>query len=95
MNKGDLVEMLAERASLSKSQAGKVVDVIFDVQGGLIAGALRRAEKVQITGFGSFEARKRAARTARNPRTGETVQVAPSVAPVFKAGKPFKDTLSR
>lgn len=94
MNKGDLIDVLAERASLSKSHASKVVESLFDVDRGLIAQALKRGEKVQITGFGSFEARKRGARTARNPRTGEAVHVPPSIAPAFKAGKPFKDALS-
>jgi DNA-binding protein HU-beta len=93
VNKGDLVDVLAERASLSKSQASKVVESLFDVDKGLIAQALKRNEKVQITGFGSFEARKRSARTARNPRTGQTVHVPASIAPAFKAGKPFKDAL--
>jgi DNA-binding protein HU-beta len=95
VNKGDLVEMLAERASLSKAQASRVVDAIFDVDKGLVASALRRGDKVQITGFGSFEARKRGPRTARNPRTGEAIQVPAGVAPVFRAGKPFKDAVGR
>jgi DNA-binding protein HU-beta len=94
VNKGDLIDVLAERASLPKSHASKVVDALFDVDSGLIATALKRGEKVQITGFGSFEARKRGARTARNPRTGDTVHVPASVAPAFKAGKPFKDALN-
>jgi DNA-binding protein HU-beta len=95
MNKGDLVELLAERANLSKAQAGRVVDAIFDVETGLIATALKRREKVQITGFGTFETRQRAARTARNPRTGASIHVPASVAPIFKAGKPLKDAVSR
>lgn len=94
MNKGNLIDVLAERASLSKSQASKVVESLFDVDRGLIAQALQRNEKVQITGFGSFEARKRSARTARNPRTGQAVHVPATIAPAFKAGKPFKDALS-
>lgn len=93
MNKGELVEQLATRTDLSKAQAGRVIDAIFDVERGLIASALRQGQKVQITGFGSFETRKRAARTARNPRTGETITVAASVAPVFRAGKGLKDAI--
>ncbi len=91
MNKGELTEQLAARADLSKAEAGRVVDALFDVEKGIIASALRRGDKVQITGFGSFESRKRAARTGRNPRTGETIHIAASVAPAFKAGKPLKD----
>lgn len=93
MNKGELVEQLATRTDLSKAQAGRVIDAIFDVERGLIASTLRQGQKVQITGFGSFETRKRAARTARNPRTGETINVAASVAPVFRAGKGLKDAI--
>lgn len=93
MNKGELVEQLATRTDLSKAHAGRVIDAVFDVESGLIASALRRGQKVQITGFGSFEPRKRAARTARNPRTGETIMVAASVAPVFRAGKGLKDAV--
>lgn len=91
MNKGELIEQLADRAGLSKAEAGRVVDALFDVERGIIASALRSSDKVQITGFGSFEARKRSARAGRNPRTGETIHIAASVAPVFKAGKGLKD----
>lgn len=93
MNKGELLEQLAARTELSKAQAGRVIDAVFDVENGLIASALRRGQKVQITGFGSFETRKRAARTARNPRTGETIMVPASLSPVFRAGKGLKDAI--
>lgn len=94
MNKGDLVEMLAERVKLSKAHAGRVVEALFNVDKGLLATSLKRGEKVQITGFGSFETRKRGARTARNPRTGETIYLPATVAPVFRAGRPLKDSVA-
>ena len=94
MNKGELVDQLAARADLSKAEAGRVVDALFDVDKGIIASVLRNGQKVQITGFGNFEARKRAARTGRNPRTGETIQIAATVNPAFKAGKGLKDALN-
>lgn len=94
MNKGELVDQLAARADLSKAEAGRVVDALFDVEKGIISSVLRNGQKVQITGFGNFEARKRAARTGRNPRTGETIQIAATVNPAFKAGKGLKDALN-
>jgi DNA-binding protein HU-beta len=94
VNKGELIERLAEVANLSKAEAGRVVDALFDVEKGIIPTALRRGEKVQVTGFGSFETRRRGARTGRNPRTGATLQIAASVAPVFKPGKGLKDAVN-
>jgi DNA-binding protein HU-beta len=94
VNKGELVDQLAARADLSKAEAGRVVDALFDVEKGIISSVLRNGQKVQITGFGNFEARKRAARTGRNPRTGETIQIAATVNPAFKAGKGLKDALN-
>lgn len=94
MNKGELVDQLAARADLSKAEAGRVVDALFDVEKGIISSVLRNGQKVQITGFGNFEARKRAARTGRNPRTGETIHIAATVNPAFKAGKGLKDALN-
>ena len=69
MNKSDLVLALSARTGLSRTDATKAVDAIFDAEAGLIAGAMRAGDKVQITGFGTFEAKKRGARTGRNPRT--------------------------
>jgi DNA-binding protein HU-beta len=71
-----------------------MVDAVFGAEG-MIAAELRRGRKVQITGFGSFEPRRRKARTARNPRTGRAMTIKASVAPVFRAGKSLKDLVNR
>ena len=94
MNKADLVDALADRAGLSKTDAASAVDAMFDADGGVISRALGAGQKVQITGFGVFEAKSRNARTGRNPRTGETIQIAASTAPTFRAGKGLKDALN-
>ena len=93
MNKADLVDQLAEASGLSKKDARAAVEGLFatDPRNGVIANALERGDKVQITGFGTFELRQRKARTGRNPRTGEEISIAASRAPVFSAGKVFKD----
>ena len=93
MNKAELIDRLAEASGLSPKEARKAVDMLFatDPREGIIASALESGEKVQITGFGSFELRARKARTGRNPRSGETIQIPASRVPVFSAGKLFKD----
>jgi DNA-binding protein HU-beta len=90
MNKSQLAEAAAERAGLSKGDATKALDAVLDT----IQSALQSGEKVSLTGFGTFEVRDRAARTARNPQTGAEMQVAASRAPAFKAGKGFKDAVN-
>jgi len=94
MNKSELVQQLAARADLTKAQASRVIEALFAVDGGLIADALSRGDKVQIVGFGSFEAKHREARTGRNPRTSKEIRIAASRSPSFRAGKQFKETLS-
>ncbi len=94
MNKSELTQKLAERTNLSKAEASRAVDALFSVDDGIIAGALRSGEKVQITGFGSFETRKREARTGRNPRTGKEIKIGPSTSAAFRAGKGLKDAVS-
>ena len=94
MNKSELVHQLAARADLTKAQATRVVDALFSVDNGLIADELRSGGKVQITGFGSFEAKHREARTGRNPRTGKEIKIAASRSPAFRSGKGFKDALT-
>ncbi|HEX6747870.1 MAG TPA: HU family DNA-binding protein [Longimicrobium sp.] len=94
MNKSELVQALAARSGLNKGQAARVVDALFDVEEGLISQALRDGNKVQITGFGSFETKHRAARTGRNPRTGKEISIAASTSPAFRGGKGLKDALS-
>jgi DNA-binding protein HU-beta len=90
MNKQDLVAQLSAQLELSKREAGEAVDAVFDS----IARAVSKGDKVSIPGFGSFEKRKRAARTARNPQTGATIKVPATSVPAFKAGKEFKESVS-
>ena len=90
MNKGELIETIADQCDLSKSGATDVVDATL----GAITGALTKGDRVQIAGFGTFEVRNRAARTARNPQTGEPIQIAATKAPAFKAGKSLKQAVN-
>ncbi|HJR92940.1 MAG TPA: HU family DNA-binding protein [Acidimicrobiia bacterium] len=90
MNKSELVEAVAAATDSGKSGAAASVDAVLDA----ITGALRNGDKVALTGFGTFEVRNRAARTARNPQTGATIQVKASKAPAFKAGKALKDAVN-
>lgn len=93
MNKSELTQKLVERTNLSKSDAQKAVDAIFSAETGIIAEALKSGDKVQITGFGSFETRKREARTGRNPRTGKEIKIGASTSAAFRAGKGLKDSI--
>lgn len=93
MNKHDLVEALAKRLQESKAKAALAVDALFGTDG-IIASELRRGGRVQISGFGSFELRSRAARRALHPRTGKAISVRASRVPAFKAGKSLKDALN-
>lgn len=89
MNKADLINHVADAAGLSKAAAGEAVEAVL----GGITGALKNGDSVSLVGFGTFSVAQRAARTARNPRTGETINVGPSKAPKFKAGKALKDAV--
>ena len=91
MNKSELVASVAEKSGLTKKDAEKALGTVTEV----IAEALAAGEKVQVVGFGSFEVRNRPARVARNPRTGEQIEIAASKAPVFKAGKALKDSVNK
>ena len=93
MNKTDFVAQVAERSGITKSQAGKVVEAIFAPKGGIISQALRKGDKLGLTGFGTFSLTKRPARTGRNPRTGKEIKIGPSKSASFKAGKTLKDSL--
>jgi DNA-binding protein HU-beta len=97
VNKAELVDKIAQKTGLASRDARTVVDTVFDPDPsvGLIAAELVAGGKVAISGFGTFEARERKARTGRNPHTGETLSIPASRAPVFKAGKPLKETLNR
>ena len=85
MNKVELIEALSSRANLSKADAGRAVDALFNGDG-VIAGELRGGGRVQVTGFGTFQVRDRAARTGRDPRTGAAIQIKAAKVPAFKAG---------
>lgn len=89
MNKVELVASVAEKAGLSKKDAEKAVAAVIDS----VVAAVAKGDKVQLIGFGTFELRERAARTGLNPRTKETITIAASKQPVFKAGKAFKDAV--
>lgn len=91
MNKTELVKELAKRTEISQAKASDVIDALFDATSGVIAAELGGGGKVVIPGFGSFFARQRAAREARNPATGATIKVAEKQYPVFKPGKTLKD----
>ena len=90
MNKTELVAAIAEKTELSKKDAEKALKAFTDV----VAEELKKGEKVQLVGFGTFEVAEREAREGRNPRTGETMTIAASKSPKFKAGKAFKDSLN-
>ncbi len=91
MNKTELTAALAANAGLSKKDAEKALNAFVDV----VTETLSKGDKVQVVGFGSFEVKERPARTARNPRTGEEIEIGASKAPVFKAGKALKDTVNK
>jgi DNA-binding protein HU-beta len=93
VNKSDLVQQLAGRADLSRAEASRAVDALFSAENGIIAEVLRAGDKVQITGFGSFEPKQREARKGRNPRTGKEISIAASKSAAFRIGKRLKDAL--
>ena len=89
MNKTELITSVAEAAELTKKDATKAVEAVFDT----IQSTLAEGEKVQLIGFGNFEVRERAARKGRNPQSGEEIDIAASKVPAFKAGKALKDAV--
>lgn len=93
MNKSDLVDALASSAGMTKADASRAVDALFAPSGGVIASALKAGQRVQITGFGTFEAKHRKARMGRNPRTGQAIHIAATKTPSFRAGKGLKDSI--
>ena len=90
MNKTELIAAVAERTELTKKDAEKVLKAFTDV----VAEELKKGEKIQLVGFGTFEVSERAEREGRNPQTGETMKIAASRTPKFKAGKALKDSLN-
>ena len=91
MNKTDLIAKIAEDAELTKKSAEAALNAFR----GAVEGALKKGDKVQLVGFGSFEVRKRAPRKGRNPQTKEEIKIPASKAPVFKAGKALKDLVNK
>jgi DNA-binding protein HU-beta len=95
MNKSELVQSLASATDMTKADAQRAVDALFNAKDGLLMKALKKGERVQITGFGTFETRKRKARTGRNPRTGKEIKIGPTVSPSFRPGKALKDAVKK
>ncbi len=91
MNKAELIAAAAEKAELSKKDTEAAVNAMIDV----ITDVLKKGDKVQLVGFGSFETRKRAARVGRNPKTKEAIKIPASKVPAFKAGKALKDAVAK
>lgn len=91
MTKAELINVVAETAELSKKDSEKAVNAFVSA----VSEALKKGDKVQLVGFGTFEVRNRAERKGRNPRTKEEMTIPASKLPVFKAGKALKDTVSK
>jgi len=90
MNKSELIDAVASNTGLSRTDATNATDALLDS----IVGALKDGDQVTLVGFGTFSVRARAARSGRNPQTGETIQIKASNSPGFKAGKAFKDAVN-
>ena len=89
MTKTDLISAVAEKTCVTKKDAGAILDALIEE----IIGAVKKGDRVQLVGFGTFELRERAARTGLNPQTKEQIEIPASKAPAFKAGKAFKDAV--
>lgn len=89
MNKSELVAAMAEKTEMSKKDTMTALDALLEV----VSEQLGAGNEVALTGFGTFKTRVQAARTGRNPQTGETIQIAEKTVPVFKAGKTLKDAV--
>ena len=90
MNKAELIEAVAAGADLSKADAGRAVDAVVEA----VTKSLKKGQQVSVVGFGTFSVKHRAARTGRNPRSGETIKIPASNVPGFKAGKALKDAVN-
>jgi len=90
MNKSELIEAISDSADISKAAAGRALEGMVDA----ITAAMKSGDAVSIVGFGTFTVRERAARTGRNPKTGETIEIKASKTPAFKAGKALKDAVN-
>ncbi len=90
MNKSELIDAIAESADLPKAAAGRALDAVIEN----VSTALQNGEQVVLVGFGTFSVKDRAARTGRNPQTGEPIEIAAAKIPSFKAGKALKDAVN-
>lgn len=90
MNKSELIDAIAESAGLTKADSAKALNAFIDT----VTDAMKRSDDVVLVGFGTFAVKERAARTGRNPQTGEALQIAASKAVAFKAGKSLKDAVN-
>ena len=90
MNKSELIAAVAAQANISKKDADAAVNAVVNA----VTEALKQGDKVQLVGFGTFEVRERGARTGRDPRSGNTIEIPASKAPAFKAGKALKDAVN-
>lgn len=90
MNKSELIESIAASADIPKAAAGRALDAMVDN----VTGALQKGDQVVLVGFGTFSVKERAARTGRNPQTGEEIKIAAAKVPNFKAGKALKDAVN-
>ncbi len=90
MNKTELIETVAAKSELTKAAAGRAVEAALEA----ITEAVAKGDSVSVIGFGTFEARKRAARTGKNPQTGAAIKIAATTVPAFRPGKAFKDKVA-
>jgi len=91
MNKEELVKEISKKAKVSQKQASEIISSLLET----IEKTVSKGKKVTLVGFGTFEARKRAARTGRNPQTGAEIKIAAKTVPVFSAGKKFKEVVGK
>ncbi|GAB4173459.1 MAG: HU family DNA-binding protein [Wenzhouxiangellaceae bacterium] len=89
MNKSEFIDSVAKKSGLTKADATRALDAMIET----ISKALKKGDTVSLVGFGTFSVKKRAARTGRNPATGETIKIKASKSPAFKPGKAFKDAI--
>ena len=90
MNKNDLVGVVADKATITKAQAAEAVDAVFEA----ITAALKGGDEVRLVGFGTFAVKDRAARSGRNPQTGQPIEIPAAKIPTFKPGKALKDAVN-
>ncbi|WP_280562161.1 MULTISPECIES: HU family DNA-binding protein [unclassified Chromohalobacter] len=90
MNKSELIEAIAASADIPKAAAGRALDAMVET----VSDSLKKGDSVALVGFGTFSVKERAARTGRNPQTGETIEISAAKVPTFKAGKALKDSVN-